>query len=84
MGDYSKEELATIDERLDPILERAQDQMVEAQQLAFDTTRLHSCTQERLADYKNQGFFNDAILDLVEKRVRSNGRINKICQICNE
>ena len=57
MYDYSTSELATIDEVIEPKLAWAKNGTAEAQQLALDATRLLSCTEDRLDDYKNKGFF---------------------------
>lgn len=57
MFNYSSAELTKIDKKLDPMLVRAGEQDIEAQQLALDATRLLSCTAERLEEYKDQGFF---------------------------
>ncbi len=57
MFDYSGNELQTIDQQLDPILGYAQTKVAETQQLAFDATRLLSCTEDRFDDYRGQGFF---------------------------
>jgi len=57
MFNYSEKELAVIDQQLDPLLASAAEQGIEAQQLALDATRLLSCTEDRLSDYKNRGFF---------------------------
>ncbi|MFA7691923.1 MAG: hypothetical protein GX117_09400 [Candidatus Hydrogenedentes bacterium] len=57
MYDYSRSELAVIDETIEPKLAWAKDGNIESQQLALDATRLLSCTEDRLDDYKNMGFF---------------------------
>ena len=57
MFDYSKTELADIDTALEPKLAWAAQKMPIAEQLAMDSTRLLSCTSDRLEDYKNSGFF---------------------------
>jgi len=57
MFSYTDKELAVIDQQLEPLLVRAAEQGVEAQQLALDATRLLSCTEDRLNKYKNKGFF---------------------------
>lgn len=57
MFDYSGTELATIDGLLDPKLGWAKTRYAEAHQLALDSTRLLSCTQDRLDEYKSKGFF---------------------------
>jgi len=57
MFDYSGNELQTIDHQLDPILGYARTKVAETQQLAFDATRLLSCTEDRFNEYKGQGFF---------------------------
>src|SRR5208283_3005200 len=57
MFDYSATELQTIDGALEPKLAWAATRRVETEQLALDSTRLLSCTESRLEDYKNKGFF---------------------------
>ncbi len=53
----SPQELVRIDQQLDPLLARASTQVVQAQQLALDATRLLSCTEGRLREYQKAGFF---------------------------
>ena len=57
MFDYSNTELANIDTALEPKLAWAAQKMPIAEQLAMDSTRLLSCTSDRLDDYKKTGFF---------------------------
>ena len=57
MYNYSSKELTIIDQQLDPILVQAAKHGVETQQLALDATRLLSCTEDRLEEYKDKGFF---------------------------
>lgn len=57
MFKYSTKELAVADKQLEPIVQIAAQNAVEAQQLALDATRLLSCTSDRLDDYKGKGFF---------------------------
>jgi hypothetical protein len=57
MFDYTNQERSHIDQQLEPILSYSQKQAMEAQQLAFDATRILSCTEDRLKEYCNQGFF---------------------------
>ncbi len=55
--DHSPDELATIEQSLEPKLVWAQTRAAEAEQMALDATRLLSCTANRLNDYTGQGFF---------------------------
>ena len=57
MFDYSNKELEAIDQVLEPKLAWAKDRTVEAEQLALDATRLLSCTEERLGEIYDRGFF---------------------------
>ena len=57
MFDYTTQELSTIDGMLEPKLAWAENRTAEAEQLALDATRIISCTEDRLEDYINQGFF---------------------------
>ena len=57
MFDSTSTELKQYDEQLNPILEKAKDQSLQTQQLALDATRLFSCTEKRLNDYSDKGFF---------------------------
>lgn len=57
MFDYATTELLDIEQRLNPVLARAKAGSTETQQLALDATRLLSCTEDRLEQYSNQGFF---------------------------
>lgn len=57
MFDLSKQELAVIDESLEPKLAWAKDRTAETEQLALDATRLLSCTSDRLEQYESRGFF---------------------------
>lgn len=57
MFDYSSTELVKIDEALEPKLAWAQTRFAEVEQLALDSTRLLSCTEDRLNDYQGQWFF---------------------------
>ncbi len=57
MFNYSSKELACIDQQLEPLIARASQQGLETQQLALDATRLLSCTEDRLDEYKDKGFF---------------------------
>ncbi|MDM8548953.1 tetratricopeptide repeat protein [Desulfobacterales bacterium HSG2] len=57
MFDHTPDELETIDRSLEPRLVRAQTRAAEAEQMALDATRLLSCTEDRLGDYAEQGFF---------------------------
>jgi len=57
MYDYSSKELTVINKQLEPLLAQAAEHGVETQQLALDATRLLSCTEGRLDEYKDMGFF---------------------------
>ncbi len=57
MFEYGKQELALIDEVLEPKLAWAKDRTAETEQLALDATRLMSCTSDRLEQYADRGFF---------------------------
>lgn len=57
MFEYTPTELSLIDKQLDPILNRAKERSIEMEQLALDSTRLLSCTSNRLEEYKDKGFF---------------------------
>jgi hypothetical protein len=57
---YSGTELAAIDQLLEPKLGWATTRYAEAHQLALDATRLLSCTNDRLEEYKSKGFFKRA------------------------
>jgi hypothetical protein len=54
---YTNTELATIDRQLEPKLGWAKTRYAEAHQLALDATRLLTCSQDRLDDYRSMGFF---------------------------
>jgi hypothetical protein len=54
---YSKTELSEIDRELEPRLAWARTNMHAVEQLALDSTRLLSCAEDRLDQYKSQGFF---------------------------
>jgi len=53
----SETEIIEVDEQLNPKIEWAEQNKELAEQLAMDATRLMSCTNERLEDYKDKGFF---------------------------
>ena len=53
----SETEIIEVDEQLNPKLQWAEQNKELAEQLAMDATRLMSCTNERLEDYKDKGFF---------------------------
>ncbi len=55
--DYSHKELTDINQALEPKLAWAKTRVAETEQMALDATRLLSCTEQRLNDYMNQGFF---------------------------
>ena len=57
MFDYGTTELATIDENLEPKLAWAKTRFDEVEQLALDSARILSCTEDRLQEYTSQGFF---------------------------
>lgn len=57
MFEYSSQELAQIDQQLDPLLALAGTQVEKTQQLALDATRLLSCTEGRFREYQSKGFF---------------------------
>jgi len=57
MFDYSPQELATVDQTLEPLLARARDQAAETEQLAMDVTRLLSVQATQLAVCAKQPFF---------------------------
>lgn len=57
MLNLSVDECRTIDAELEKTLAWAQVRTAEAEQLAFDATRLLSCTEDRFKDLKNQHFF---------------------------
>ncbi|MGI9212097.1 MAG: DUF1566 domain-containing protein [Methylococcaceae bacterium] len=57
MFDYSPQELATVDQTLEPLLARASDQAAETEQLAMDVTRLLSVQAGQLAVCAKQPFF---------------------------
>ncbi|MDM8515544.1 hypothetical protein QUF76_05035 [Desulfobacterales bacterium HSG16] len=57
MFDYSSTELQTIDDSLQPKMAWAKERRAFAEQLALDSTRILACTEDRLDEYKNQGFF---------------------------
>ena len=52
-----EDEQQELDEQLEAKLSWAAERSAEAEQLAFDATRMLSCTAERLDTVKNQGFF---------------------------
>lgn len=58
MYDLQPQELTAIDKELKPKLDWAEQNKDLAEQLAMDATRLMSCTEERLDEYKDKGFFN--------------------------
>jgi TPR repeat protein len=64
MFDYSGNELKAIDEALEPKLAWAEQKLPEAEQLALDATRLLSCTENRLNEYADKGFFKRALYQL--------------------
>lgn len=53
----SEEESRSLDAELEKTLEWAHTRTTEAEQLAFDATRLLSCTEDRFDQLKNQSFF---------------------------
>lgn len=57
----SETEIFEIDEQLNGKLEWAKQNTELAEQLAMDATRLMSCTNERLEDYKDKGFFKRCV-----------------------
>ena len=57
MFDYSSQELAQIDQQLDPLLVFAGTHPEKTQQLALDATRLLSCTEGRFREDQSKGFF---------------------------
>ena len=67
MFDCSATELQTIDGALEPKLAWATTRRVETEQLALDATRLLSCTESRLEDYKDKGFFKRCWFTLAGK-----------------
>jgi len=54
-------EISEIDELLEPKVQLAKKNQILAEQLAMDTTRLMSCTHERLQDFKDKGFFKRCV-----------------------
>jgi hypothetical protein len=57
MFDISHSERSDIDTGLEAMLGLAKHRSAEAEQLALDAARLLSCTDSRLQDYLDQGFF---------------------------
>jgi len=58
MFDYAPSELHKIDDSIaHKFVPSANFSMAEIEQLALDSTRMMSCTENRLEDYKSQGFF---------------------------
>ncbi|MGY0835674.1 hypothetical protein [Azospirillum argentinense] len=57
MFDYTAAELERIDESLEPKLAWAKDRQALCEQMALDASRLLSCVEDRLDDYRGQGFF---------------------------
>ncbi len=57
----SETEIVEIDEQLNVKLQWAEQNTELAEQLAMDATRLMSCTNERLEDYKDKGFFKRCV-----------------------
>lgn len=57
MYELTTKNQAAIDEQLQGKLEWAENNKLQAEQLALDATRLLSCTTERFETYRNQGFF---------------------------
>ncbi len=57
MFNFTTNELAKINDILDPKLAWAKTRTVETQQLALDATRMLSCTEGRLQEYYDKGFF---------------------------
>lgn len=57
MLNMTDSEIMSVDSQVESIMDWAQTSQAEAEQLAFDATRLLSCTSDRLCELKNQGFF---------------------------
>ena len=53
----TEKEIQSIDGMLESKMAWARSKSAEAEQLALDCTRLLSCTEERLGQIQNQGFF---------------------------
>ena len=53
----TEKEIQSIDGMLESKMAWARSKSAEAEQLALDCTRLLSCTEERLGQIRNQGFF---------------------------
>jgi|GEM_PF-2310377 len=61
MFDLTKDEAVNIDKHLSKKVQWAEENSALAEQLAMDASRLLSCTDDRLQEYANKGFFKRCV-----------------------